>query len=67
MLVDDEDFNLQALQFLTKRYGFSSVLAYNGKEAVERVRDKMLNKCCSSCVIFRVIMMDINMPFMDGW
>ena len=28
--------------------------------------EKVKNKCCKNCTIFKLILMDIDMPVMDG-
>lgn len=51
----------------TKTMGFKSSIAYNGKEAIQRIIEKITNKCSVTCVIYKAIFMDINMPIMNGW
>lgn len=42
-------------------------MAYNGEEAVEKFKAKYLKKCGNDCSIYKLIMMDLNMPRMTGW
>lgn len=67
LLVDDEHFNIEALTFIIKRFGFDTHVAYNGKEALSKFHSRMDSKCRKECAIFKVILMDINMPIMSGW
>jgi len=67
LIVDDEDFNIDVLKMMTKTYGFKIVTAYNGLEAINIVKKKITEKYCPNCAIFKVILMDINMPIMSGW
>lgn len=60
LIVDDEDLEIRALKFIINKY-FSEILevvgeAANGMEAVEN----------SSLLKPDIILMDINMPLMDG-
>ena len=41
--------------------------AFNGKLGIEKVENKLRNKCASMCTGFKMIFMDINMPVMDGF
>ena len=71
LLVDDEHFNIKAMKIILQC--FTSVdpelvcdIVYNGRDAVNMVlKDLNLNqkKKCS----YKVILMDCNMPYMDGY
>ena len=39
--------------------------AFNGLEAVNKVKDRSKNTCCTK--FFKFIFMDVNMPIMDGY
>jgi CheY-like chemotaxis protein len=65
--VDDEHFNIEALTFIIRKFGFDIHVAYNGKEALTKFQTKIDNKCGDNCSLFKVILMDINMPIMSGW
>ncbi|KAL4498413.1 hypothetical protein ABPG72_013219 [Tetrahymena utriculariae] len=58
LIVDDTTFNLIALKAMLKKVRNINLIvdAYNGKEALEKFK---LNK-------FDLVLMDINMPIMDG-
>lgn len=56
LLVDDDEALLRLGNLMLKRYGFDVVTARGGCEAVEKARSESPN----------VIVMDINMPGLDG-
>lgn len=39
--------------------------ALNGKEAVELFRENLNRQCCRSK--YKIVLMDLNMPIMDGY
>ena len=62
LIVDDNDFNRMILGNILKKRAIQFVEAVNGEEAVEIILMSDRNKCPIRCVI-----MDCNMPVMDGW
>ena len=60
LAVEDVELNQLVLEDLLLREGASVVLANNGREAVERVRDDGPDA-------FDVVLMDVQMPLMDGY
>ena len=65
LIVDDNAYNIYALNILINRLGFKADSASNGRTAVDMVLAKEINDTCS-CQ-FKVILIDLNMPFMDGY
>ncbi|CAD8106639.1 unnamed protein product [Paramecium sonneborni] len=63
--VDDDLFNQKALQVIIRQMGFRLLIAYNGCQAVELIQNT--EKCSESCKLFHFILMDCQMPIMDGW
>jgi len=60
LIVEDNIVNQRVLVNLLKPVGINTVVANNGKEAVEVLQKEPKNK-------FDLIIMDINMPVMDGF
>jgi len=63
LVVDDNELNRFAMQGLLRKYDDISDEALNGEQAVEMVVERKNNKCCNKYVL---ILMDLNMPVMDG-
>jgi len=57
LLVEDNELNRDMLSRRLERHGFNIIFAKNGKESIEVARHSLPN----------VILMDINLPVMDGW
>ena len=68
LLVDDEPYNLIALQIILQKSGYPFIqdsidTANNGLEAVKKIEEAFENKNYSYGLIF----MDLSMPVMDGF
>ncbi len=63
MLVDDNEFNLYTISKLFDRKSISYDKAFNGKEAIDKVIERVARECGCN---YRAIFMDCNMPIMDG-
>ncbi|CAD8202143.1 unnamed protein product [Paramecium octaurelia] len=63
--VDDDSFNQKALEMILGQMGFEIQLAYNGQQAIEIVKNA--KKCCENCQLYAFILMDCQMPILDGW
>lgn len=61
LLAEDNLVNQQVVAMMLKKIGYSSDLAHNGMEAVQMARAK-----ADEGVPYDVILMDIQMPEMDG-
>ncbi|MBU0719948.1 response regulator [bacterium] len=57
LIVDDDIFNQEVLKLRLGELGFESVVANNGQEAVELIKNASE---------FEMIFMDLNMPIMEG-
>ena len=56
LVVDDNEFNLDVAQGILEEEGMQVMLAGNGSEALERLRQYR----------FDIVLMDVQMPVMDG-
>ncbi|CAD8122590.1 unnamed protein product [Paramecium sonneborni] len=63
--VDDDSFNQKALEMILGQMGFEIQLAYNGQQAIDIV--KQAKKCDEDCQLYVFILMDCQMPILDGW
>ena len=64
LIVDDDAFNLLSLELMLKNLGLKCIKAHNGKEAIEKFKEK---KCKSpKCRGFKLVFMDYQMPIMNG-
>ena len=62
LIADDNEFNRLTLGNILKRYYISFIEAFNGEVAVQIISEYDKSKFPISCII-----MDCNMPVMDGW
>lgn len=62
MIVDDNPFNLAVHSYLVKDMGLDVVTALNGQEALHKIKEYAKGDC-----YFRMILMDLEMPIMDGF
>ena len=60
LLVEDNDLNLEIAQFLLSETGAKTLVAHNGKEAVEAFSSSQVGQISA-------ILMDLMMPVMDGY
>ncbi len=56
LVIDDEDLITRSLQKLLSKEGYSLVIAKNGQEAIDRIKESD----------FDLIVSDIRMPELDG-
>ena len=66
LAVDDNPINLRLLRSFVEKLGHRHVLAKNGLEALEAYKTSTLETASSTISPVDVILMDINMPEMDG-
>eukprot|EP00347_Sterkiella_histriomuscorum_P020398 403337956 len=66
LIVDDMMFNIIPLEIIIRdQIGFKVDKAYNGQEAVDLYKINLEKTCCN--VKYKLILMDLNMPIMDGF
>jgi signal transduction histidine kinase len=63
LIVDDEPLNVKVLTAFLAKANFAADATSNGQEALDAVLAKSKSECCKG---YKVILMDINMPMMDG-
>ncbi|CAD8110152.1 unnamed protein product [Paramecium sonneborni] len=63
--VDDEIFNQQSLTCILQKFNFEIETAYNGQQAIKMIEQK--NSCGQQCRKYLLILMDCQMPVLDGW
>ena len=67
LVVDDNDFNIFPVKLMLKElYNIDIHSASNGQIAVDMFKERWSNKCKCKNRVFRLIIMDISMPVMDG-
>ena len=67
LIVDDDPFNLTALDQILSKLKISCTLAFNGKQAIEKIEIRQKTRCSSSCRQYRAMFLDCQMPVMDGF
>lgn len=67
LVVDDDVFNITALQTILSKFGFKSETAYNGQLAINKIRQRQDHPCSENCHQFELVFMDCNMPILDGF
>ncbi|CAD8213448.1 unnamed protein product [Paramecium octaurelia] len=63
LIVDDIPFNQIALKMILSKYKIEVDQAFDGFQAIEKVKQKMQKHCQH----YKIIFMDIEMPGMDGF
>ena len=67
LVIDDEVFNTVAAEMICKAFGFTVDCAFNGKQALNLIQRRNDASCCSDCRPYELVIMDCNMPVMDGY
>ena len=67
LIVDDDAFNLTALEQILHKLRFTCDLAFHGAEALEKIQHRQVNRCSSLCQQYKVMFLDCNMPVMNGF
>ena len=69
LIVDDDIFNICALQMILSKLGYTCDVAYNGEQAIQKVlqrHSETLREDSVKQYQYKLIFMDCNMPIMDG-
>ena len=67
LIVDDEPFNLSALDHILSKLKVTCTWAFNGKQALEKIESRQRNRCGKACHQYKVIFLDCSMPVLDGF
>ena len=67
LIVDDDPFNLTALEQILHRLKVPCHWAFNGKEAIEKIQIRQYNRCSASCQQYKLMFLDCSMPVLDGF
>jgi CheY-like chemotaxis protein len=67
LVVDDDVFNIMALQHLLKSLCLKCDFAYNGVQAIEKIHQRQNQLCGIECMQYQLIFMDCSMPVLDGF
>jgi CheY-like chemotaxis protein len=68
LIVDDNFFNLIPLELILREtFGIHTDKALNGQEAVMKFTHYNLQKDCQCGIRYKLVLMDLNMPIMDGY
>ena len=67
LIVDDDVFNITALNLILEKLGFVSDSAYNGEQAIRKIVQRQETPCSSNCEQYQLVFMDCSMPILDGF
>ena len=66
LLVDDDEFILKTSKNILKAFKLEADCAENGQECLNMIKEKQEKNCNCSKSKYKIILMDITMPVMDG-
>ena len=66
LIIDDSELNLEVMEAIFQSFGFASVLCSNPIESLEIIKNRLTSTECIACSIFDIVMLDMEMPFMNG-
>ena len=70
LIADDDAFNVISLSNVISKLGYSCAKSYNGEAALKIFKNFWENeyiKCQGPCSGFKLVLLDCNMPKMDGF
>ena len=67
LIVDDDSFNVIALEQILSKLEIPCHAAYNGQQAIEKIVKRQNNGCSPCCQQYRVVFLDCSMPILDGF
>ena len=66
LLVDDDEFILKTSKNILKHFKLEADFAENGQECINMIKSKQEKNCKCSKSKYKLVLMDITMPVMDG-
>jgi CheY-like chemotaxis protein len=66
LLVDDDEFILKTSKNILKKFKLEADCAENGQECLNKIKEKLEKNCNCSKNKYKIVLMDITMPVMDG-
>lgn len=66
LVCDDNSFNILALQYLLESFNQVFESCLSGDEAINKMKDFYYNPEKSCCKTYKIILLDIEMPYKDG-
>ena len=67
LVVDDDPFNITALEQHLSKFNLKCDCAFNGKQAIEKIVHRHENRCNQNCSQYKLVFLDCNMPVMNGF
>ena len=64
LVVDDDIFNISAIEFILSKFDQTCDKAFNGEQAISKVVERQLDPDTEQ---YEIIFMDYNMPIMNGF
>ena len=66
LVVDDDAYNLLSIQTILGSFSLTADEALNGQECLQMVERRMQKVCGENCGMYKLVIMDFNMPLMGG-
>lgn len=68
LIVDDDSFNLTALDQNLKKLRITCDWAFNGLQALQKIQRRQEQDACGAvCEQYKIVFLDCNMPVLDGF
>ena len=66
LIVDDDAYNVLCVQQLLSSLSLEADEAYNGAQCLDLIQKRIQKPCGKACQMYKLIIMDCNMPVIDG-